>query len=279
MLSLLPYESIETGPLPRDLLKPYVVAVEIVGVADSLATCRDLPDRDLWLLSKSLQELEIRGDVFKLLTGKAQELNSVRDRPVRYWNIAYPNAHLVTYELWDRLLANAWLLADSLNLVPGQCCADRFDFDLFHLSVLEGKGREIRDHFSVHPIPRPTSLVAELSLEVSRVARQRARQSDRTDSVVRDDDSSFRPAKEFLDGSAVTSHKRLAGILKRNPWIRTRKPSKQRLEVHAGDWMRFRSTVGSAAFEVLDASGETIEEFLAAARERREQIRQRKAAK
>lgn len=277
MLSILPYESVETGPLPDDLLKPYVVAVQIAGVADSLAGCRQIPDYSVWVLSRHLQKLEIPGDVFELLTGNAQELNSVRDRPVSYWNIAYPNAHLVVYELWDRLLANSWFLADSLNLVPGQCCGNRFDFDVFHLSVLEGKGREIRDYFSVHPIPRTTALVAELGLEVSRSARQRANRSDQVNGNLRDVDSPFRPAKEFLDATAITSHKRLATVLKNNPWIRTRKPSKQRLEIHAGDWMRFRSALGSAAFEALDVSGETAEAFMAAARERQEQIRQRKA--
>src|SRR5438552_4187911 len=104
MLSILPFESIETGPLPDDLLAAYTAAVKITEVAGSLAMCAEIPEPSLLVLIQHLEQLEIRGDVFTLLTANAQEINSVRDRPVSYWNIVYPNAHLVAYELWDRLL-------------------------------------------------------------------------------------------------------------------------------------------------------------------------------
>src|SRR5947209_8168058 len=103
MLSISAVECIETGPLPDDLLAAYTVAIKIGEVGDCLARCDDYAEGGTWLLVAHLEDLELRGDVFKLLTDNAQELNSVRDRPASYWNIVYPNAHLVAYELWDRL--------------------------------------------------------------------------------------------------------------------------------------------------------------------------------
>jgi hypothetical protein len=245
MLSMLPYESVETGPLPDNLMAAYKVAVTIAQVADSLATCAEIPDAALWILNPTLEQLEIHGDVFTLLTANAQELNSVRDRPVSYWNISQPNAHLIAYEVWDRLLAGAWILANSLDLVPGQCCADRFDFDVFRLSVLAGKERAAGDWFSEHPVPRATTLLAELALEVSKVARQRDSLSKLNQSQGTDTESAFRPASEFLNPAGFPKDFReLRQALNDNPWIRRDRPKSRksgrpvwnRLKVHAGDW-------------------------------------------
>src|SRR5262249_28400945 len=49
------------------------------------------------------------------------------------------------------------------------------------------------------------------------------------------DDSAYCPAKLFLDSSRFTTYKRLHAALRAHPWIRTRKPSQQRLTIHAGD--------------------------------------------
>jgi hypothetical protein len=54
------------------------------------------------------------------------------------------------------------------------------------------------------------------------------------------DDSAFRPAKEFL-ATPFDTYKEIKRVLKDNPWIRHRKPSANRLEIHAGDWLKFRS--------------------------------------
>jgi len=55
------------------------------------------------------------------------------------------------------------------------------------------------------------------------------------------DPSAFIPAYRVLDlwdhGSGI---KQLKKVLKDNSQIRTRKPTRQRLEIHAGDWMRFQ---------------------------------------
>jgi hypothetical protein len=93
------------------------------------------------------------------------------------------------------------------------------------------------------------------------------------------DDSAFRPASESLDSTRFKTYKQLHAALKANPWIRTRKPSPQRLEIHAGDWQRFRNALDTAGFESLDVSAETAEGFMAEVRERQEEIRQRKAGK
>jgi hypothetical protein len=91
------------------------------------------------------------------------------------------------------------------------------------------------------------------------------------------DDSAYRPAKRFLDGNRFRSHKRLSAALKRNPWIRTRKPSPQRLEVHAGDWDRYLAMLDEAGFDALDVAAETADAFLTEVRRRQEEIRRRKA--
>ena len=97
------------------------------------------------------------------------------------------------------------------------------------------------------------------------------------------DSSAFRPAKEFLDPEHYKTHKQLCAALKANPWIRTRKPSPQRLEIHAGDWQRFRTGVETDAFAALDTTTQvessTVKQFLAESRQRQDQIRRRKAGK
>jgi hypothetical protein len=91
-----------------------------------------------------------------------------------------------------------------------------------------------------------------------------------------DDDTAFRPAKEFLDATRFTTFKRLRAVLKRNPWVRTRKPSPQRLEIHAGDWHRYIAMLDGAGFDALDVAGETADAFLAEVRQRQADIRRRK---
>jgi hypothetical protein len=92
-----------------------------------------------------------------------------------------------------------------------------------------------------------------------------------------DDDSAFRPAKRCLDETRFRNFKRLRAVLKANPWIRTRKPSPQRLKVHAGDWDRYLAMLDEAGFDALDVSAETMDAFLAEMRRRQEEIRRRKA--
>jgi hypothetical protein len=93
-----------------------------------------------------------------------------------------------------------------------------------------------------------------------------------------EEDDPYRPAKEFLGLDGADTYKALRATLKRHPQIRTRKPSPQRLEIHAGDWLAVTSAGDAAAFHALDASPERVEAFLAGARQRREWARQRKEA-
>ncbi len=55
------------------------------------------------------------------------------------------------------------------------------------------------------------------------------------------DDSAFVQASKigWQDKLNSIDHKRLKAFLKEHPGIRTRKPKKQRLEIHAGDWARY----------------------------------------
>jgi hypothetical protein len=67
----------------------------------------------------------------------------------------------------------------------------------------------------------------------------------------------WRPAAELYPGR-FTTFKAFRGWLARHPEIRTRKPSRQRLEIHAGDWLAFWATEDQKAFDALDATPEAI---------------------
>jgi hypothetical protein len=90
------------------------------------------------------------------------------------------------------------------------------------------------------------------------------------------DGAAYRPAKEFLGQTGADTYKALQATLKAHPQIRTRKPSKNRLLIHAGDWLAATSAGDTAASNALDVSPETVTAFLVGARERHEEIRRRK---
>jgi hypothetical protein len=92
-----------------------------------------------------------------------------------------------------------------------------------------------------------------------------------------DDDGAYRPATRFLDSRRFPTYKRLHKALKKNPWIRTRKPSPQRLEVHAGDWDRYLALLDAAGFDALDMGAENVDAFLAEVRRRLPDAGRRKA--
>jgi|SRR5262245_9252263 len=75
-----------------------------------------------------------------------------------------------------------------------------------------------------------------------------------------EDDSAWVPAKMLLAGrfdrfSAITR------ALRDNPQIRTRKPSPQRLEVHAGDWTRFLAQQSADALDFEASVVDSVLEF------------------
>jgi hypothetical protein len=47
-------------------------------------------------------------------------------------------------------------------------------------------------------------------------------------------------------------------VLRANPWIRWRKPSPQRLEIHAGDWHKFLQQPSKSA-DPLDAPADLVD--------------------
>jgi hypothetical protein len=82
------------------------------------------------------------------------------------------------------------------------------------------------------------------------------------------DPEAYRPAKEFLEPGRFDNYKAIRNALKLHPWIRSRKPSKQRLEIHAGDWQRMRNV--SPAGDLMDQPAATVDAVMA--------VEQRKAA-
>lgn len=99
-------------------------------------------------------------------------------------------------------------------------------------------------------------------------------ESDRLDenrSQPAEDDDDYVAAKDCL-GDEAKSHKKLITILKKHPEIRRRKPTKQRLEVHAGDWLRHKQKKAEAQWQAADAQA-----IVEAVSERTAQIRKQKA--
>jgi hypothetical protein len=90
-----------------------------------------------------------------------------------------------------------------------------------------------------------------------------------------DDPSAYRPAKEFLN-SDIPTYKALRRVLKKRAEIRTKKPTKQRLLIHAGDWSRYQNALALAAFNALDANPEIVDSFLAESQRTKEKIQRSK---
>jgi len=67
------------------------------------------------------------------------------------------------------------------------------------------------------------------------------------------DDTAFVPAKSLWQDKFDT-YSKFRNWLKQNQNIRTRKPSKNRLEIHSGDWVRAWNFQSDAEFKSLDAA-------------------------
>ena len=76
--------------------------------------------------------------------------------------------------------------------------------------------------------------------------RERLRSSAPTAVV---DESAFRPATECLCIGRFESYRQLLAVLKANPSIRTRKPSRFRLRVHTGELIAYVARMNVAEFE------------------------------
>jgi hypothetical protein len=113
------------------------------------------------------------------------------------------------------------------------------------------------------------------------------RQADRSMT----DESSFRPAKELIDPNGYPANfGELHRVLAENPWIRTRRPTsrrtgqsiKNRLEVHAGHWVKFlalRKKRQHGSTDVLDQPAEVVAGIVADVQRRQAEERRRRVAK
>jgi hypothetical protein len=90
------------------------------------------------------------------------------------------------------------------------------------------------------------------------------------------DATAFVPAKELLK-KPFDTYPRLRAALEKNRWIRTRKPSPQRLEVHAGDWHRFLAQRQSAPPDPLDLPAEVVDAAVRVVQERKDREYRHKA--
>jgi hypothetical protein len=86
------------------------------------------------------------------------------------------------------------------------------------------------------------------------------------------DESAYVPAKELLVGRLRT-HKQLLGVLKRHPEIRTKRPNRQRLQVHVGDLRKALSEENESEWAGLDRVAEPSVRLLKDLAQTREEAR------
>jgi hypothetical protein len=86
-----------------------------------------------------------------------------------------------------------------------------------------------------------------------------------------DDPTAYRPAKEFLDQKRYPSYQAIRKALQAAPWIRTQKPSSQRLNIHASDWQRMLNQPVVA--DPLDLPAETVDAAVKAVEQRKAEVR------
>jgi hypothetical protein len=97
--------------------------------------------------------------------------------------------------------------------------------------------------------------------------------TDRT--ATADDETAYRPASEFLQAPYDT-FKAIRKVLKDNPEIRRRNPRRNRLVIHAGDWVAFLASTSKV--DPLDAPAAIIDAVIET-QHAKEQIQQKKAGK
>jgi hypothetical protein len=185
---------------------------------------------------------------------------------------AAENAHELTLDIACRIL-DLWYSARLTAIARGQPC-DSGETEAAMSRPVDPEDKVVwrlaRRSAQRESLPPLDRLRVEIASEVAQTAKEE---------LPADDDSAFRPASEFLDPSRVPDYKRLQRILRANPWIRTRKPSPQRLQIHAGDWHDCLSRLDAAGFDALDARPELVADFLNEAGNRQEEVRRRKSGK
>jgi hypothetical protein len=78
--------------------------------------------------------------------------------------------------------------------------------------------------------------------------------------VAESDSAAYVPARDVLHESSIQSYPELHRILRENPGIGTRKPTANRLEIHAGDWLRYRARLRRQDELAVDAAAEKVAE-------------------
>ena len=95
-----------------------------------------------------------------------------------------------------------------------------------------------------------------------------------SDRPVGEDDDAWVPISTVWRDKFET-YKQCKAFLNSTNQIRTRKPNKQRLDVHAGDWVRFWRRQSDEAFEELDSPSEQVEALISSAEERKADVYRR----
>ncbi len=97
----------------------------------------------------------------------------------------------------------------------------------------------------------PVELDDVRALEAAAVVIRDAAGQPGKDGEAADDDSAFVPAVSLWKGK-FDNYKAAKRFLDEHPEIRTHKPGKQRLKIHAGDWARHWGNLDNQGFDALD---------------------------
>jgi hypothetical protein len=122
-------------------------------------------------------------------------------------------------------------------------------------------------------------VLVDLTMEPADLLLKQLTRAIATANPAGEDSSAYRPASEFLDTIRFKTPKAINAALKRNSWIRWKKPYKNRLMIHAGDWHKFLRDEREQALDALHKAPEVVEGFLNEVNQRRETIKARKEKK
>jgi len=91
------------------------------------------------------------------------------------------------------------------------------------------------------------------------------------------DESAYVPAKKLL-GGRFRHYTQIKRVLKKNPQIRSHKPTSQRLSIHLGDWRQYLVEQGHGDSEIFDSlTDEQIDAALAGLNKRTQDVHKKKA--
>jgi hypothetical protein len=170
------------------------------------------------------------------------------------------------------VLYRCWVTSEELN----QLRESDLDADCFDLNTRDDQRALDEELRKIEGKNDLLDLLVYAEKEYATLYKE-AEEREQKDEQQGEDLSAYRPASEFLDANKHKDYPALRRVLANNPQIRTRKPSPQRLVIHAGDWFAYLKEQTTGAFAALGENPEVVDAFLKDVRERQQVIRRNKA--